>query len=75
MGDGAKNVLEAQQIRVVRGCKGDIRQLVNDFLSGKVCDSGVGCAGHEGGCSHHGCHQTILKLPIGNLLDKNVEMP
>ena len=56
MGDGAKNVLEAQQIRVVRGCKGDIRQLVNDFLSGKVCDSGVGCAGHEGGCSHHGCH-------------------
>lgn len=56
MGDGAKNVLEAQQIRVVRGCKGDIRQLVNDFLAGKVCDSGVGCAGHEGGCSHHGCH-------------------
>lgn len=56
MGDGAKNVLEAQQIRVVRGCSGDIRQLVNDFLAGKVCDSGVGCAGHEGGCGHHGCH-------------------
>lgn len=56
MGDGAKNVLEAQQIRVVRGCSGDIRQLVNDFLSGKVCDSGVGCAGHDGGCGHHDCH-------------------
>ena len=56
MGDGAKNVLEAQQIRVVRGCSGDIRQLVSDFLAGKVCDSGVGCAGHEGGCGHHDCH-------------------
>ncbi len=57
MGDGAKNVLEAQKIRVVRGCSGDIHQLVADFLAGKVCDSGIGCAGHEGGCGHHsgGC--------------------
>lgn len=46
MGEGAKNVLEAQHIRVVRGCTGEIRMLVNAYLAGLVRDSGVGCAGH-----------------------------
>lgn len=47
MGEGAKNVLEAQHIRVIRGCTGEIEMLVNAFLAGLVKDSGVGCAGHE----------------------------
>lgn len=48
MGEGAKNVLEAQHIRVIRGCTGEVKMLVNAFLAGLVKDSGVGCAGHEG---------------------------
>ena len=51
MGEGAKNVLEAQHIRVVRGCTGEVTMLVNAYLAGLVRDSGVGCAGHED------CHQ------------------
>lgn len=48
MGEGAKNVLEAQHIRVIRGCTGDVKILVQAYLAGMVKDSGVGCAGHEG---------------------------
>lgn len=55
MGDGAKNVLAANQIQVIRGCSGNIRQVVKDFLAGKISDCGFGCAGH-GDCSHHSCN-------------------
>lgn len=51
MGEGAKNVLESQHIRVIRGCTGEVTMLVNAYLAGLVRDSGVGCAGHED------CHQ------------------
>lgn len=57
MGDGAKNVLTSHHIQVIRGCSGNIRQVVKDFLAGKISDCGFGCAGH-GNCSdHHECHQ------------------
>lgn len=51
MGEGAKNVLEAQHIQVIRGCKGDVKVLVSAYLAGMVKDNGVSCAEHE-----HGCH-------------------
>lgn len=47
MGEGAKNVLEAQGIHVVRGCTGDVKILVQAYLAGMVSDSGVSCAGHD----------------------------
>lgn len=53
MGEGAKNVLTEQNIQVVRGCSGDVHQVVTDFLAGKISDCGYGCGGH-GSCSHHG---------------------
>lgn len=53
MGEGAKNVLNAAQILVVRGCSGDVKVLVQQFLEGKIKDSGVGCAGHEHECGQH----------------------
>ncbi|MCQ2265985.1 MAG: P-loop NTPase [Bacteroidales bacterium] len=56
MGDGAKNVLEAEQIHVIRGCQGDVTELVNRFMQGQVSDCGHGCGGHEGGCSHNCGH-------------------
>jgi predicted Fe-Mo cluster-binding NifX family protein len=49
MGQGAKNVLEAQRIEVIRGCSGDVEELVDSYLSGNVMDNGEAC-------SHHDCH-------------------
>lgn len=51
MGDGAVNVLQRSGIDVVRGCSGDVRAVVQEWLDGQAVDSGVGCAAHE-----HGCH-------------------
>ncbi|MBO4581900.1 MAG: P-loop NTPase [Bacteroidales bacterium] len=47
MGDGAKNVLTANGIHVVRGCSGDVHQLLKDYLAGNIVDSGIGCHSHE----------------------------
>lgn len=49
MGQGAKNVLEAQRIQVIRGCSGDVSELITAYLEGKVSDNGQAC-------SHHDCH-------------------
>ena len=49
MGQGAKNVLEAQRIEVIRGCSGDVEELVNQYLSGNIKDNGEAC-------DHHDCH-------------------
>lgn len=49
MGTGAKNVLESHHIRVVRGCSGPVEKVVNDWLQGKITDSGEAC-------DHHDCH-------------------
>jgi predicted Fe-Mo cluster-binding NifX family protein len=51
MGGGALNVLNSQGIKVIRGCSGDVRQLVETYLKGYVFDSGVGCQQHE----NHDC--------------------
>ena len=49
MGQGAMNVLQAQRIQVIRGCSGDVHELVEAYLEGKVSDNGQAC-------SHHDCH-------------------
>ena len=49
MGQGAKNVLEAQRIEVIRGCEGDVEELIGSYLSGKLMDNGEAC-------DHHNCH-------------------
>ena len=49
MGQGAKNVLEAQRIEVIRGCSGDVEELVAAYLAGNVKDNGEAC-------DHHDCH-------------------
>ena len=51
MGQGAKNVLERNNIRVVRGCSGGVEVLVQTYLRGFVFDNGQGCDHHN--CSHH----------------------
>lgn len=52
MGEGARNKLAAHDIKVVRGCSGDVEKLVEDYLAGNVDDSGYSCESHE--CGDHG---------------------
>jgi predicted Fe-Mo cluster-binding NifX family protein len=52
MGAGAVNVLNSHGIAVVRGCSGNVRKVVEDWLGGSVSDSGASCADH-GGCEDH----------------------
>jgi predicted Fe-Mo cluster-binding NifX family protein len=59
IGDGAVNVLNAHGINVIRNCRGDVSELVQQYLAGNVHDSGSNCAahttGHEEGhvCNHN----------------------
>ncbi|MGL4805015.1 MAG: DUF134 domain-containing protein [Bacteroidales bacterium] len=57
MGQGALNKLSAHDIKVFRGCKGEVKQVISDFIAGKINDSGAGCSAHHEGhdhqCSHH----------------------
>lgn len=51
MGEGALNVLSSHNIKVVRGCSGNVMTVAKDYLDGKITDSGVGCESHE--CHDH----------------------
>lgn len=59
IGDGAVNKLNAHGVSVIRNCQGDATELVQQYLAGKVKDSGTNCAahshGHEDGhvCNHN----------------------
>lgn len=47
MGNGARNVLGAQRIEVIRGCSGDVEELVKAYLSGDIKDNGETCDHHD----------------------------
>lgn len=49
MGEGAKNKLNAHNIDVIRGCSGNVDELVQSYLQGEIVDSGLGCSEHECG--------------------------
>ncbi len=49
MGEGARNVLGSQRIEVIRGCSGDVEEVVTAYLAGNLKDNGEACA-------HHDCH-------------------
>ncbi len=51
MGQGAVNKLSAAGISVVRGCSGDVKALVADYLAGKVHDNSQVCDHHD--CNSH----------------------
>lgn len=54
MGEGARKVLGANDIKVVRGCSGNVDELVAKYLAGEISDSGEGCHAHSDG--EHQCH-------------------
>lgn len=52
MGQGAVNVLNNAGIDVVRGCTGDVKEVVHQWLVGSLADSGDSCHEHEHGCNN-----------------------
>ena len=52
MGMGAFNKLSAHGISVIRGCKGDINDVLKAYLDGKLTDSAESCDHHD--CGNHG---------------------
>ncbi len=52
MGGGALNVLSSHNIKVLRGCEGDVTAVVKSYLNNELEDSGVGCSSHSDGHSH-----------------------
>jgi predicted Fe-Mo cluster-binding NifX family protein len=52
IGGGAVNVLNSRDIHVVRGCSGDVKTVVQQWLAGNVTDSGIVCHEHEQECQH-----------------------
>ncbi len=54
IGQGAISKLNAAGISVIRGCSGGIDSLLDDYLAGKLSDSGQVCSQHGDGhsCSH-----------------------
>lgn len=51
MGEGAKNVLSRNDIRVIRGCSGDVVEVLKEFLAGRIADNGEACDHHD--CANH----------------------
>ncbi len=49
IGGGAINVLNYAGIEVVRGCSGNAMDVVNQYVTGSITDSGESCAAHD----HH----------------------
>lgn len=50
MGMGAYNKLAEHDIQVIRGCSGDINEVLNAYLAGSLIDSAESC-------SHHNCEE------------------
>ena len=57
MGDGALNKLNNNGIDVLRGCTGNVRVVVENYLSGKTVDSGIGCRHHDHDGEGSTCNQ------------------
>lgn len=54
IGNGAINVLNNAGIKVIRGCEGSAAEIVNQYISGRIIDSGEVCHHHDSDhvCSH-----------------------
>lgn len=55
IGAGAINVLNAHDVKVIRGCSGDVDVVAEQYIVGKLTDSGQTCSHHGSDghvCSH-----------------------
>ncbi len=60
MGAGALNKLSQHGIKVVRGCSGNVVELVEAYLAGVVKDSGEACGHHDCGSHSHVADNPIV---------------
>lgn len=51
IGQGAVNVLNQSEIKVISGCSGDVKELAEKWLAGKVMDQNIICDHHD--CGNH----------------------
>ena len=51
MGEDALRILSGKGIKVVRGCTGDVRNVVDDWLAGRITDQLIQC--NHDDCSGH----------------------
>lgn len=51
MGDGAKQVLNSNGIKIIRGCSGPVDQVLEDYIAGKLEDNQQACDHHD--CGNH----------------------
>lgn len=56
MGMGAVNVLQSQDIEVLRGCEGKVSEIVKKYLEGELSDNGESCAQHQHHGENHQCN-------------------
>lgn len=65
MGMGAFNKLTEHGISVIRGCKGNIEEVLNGYLNGSIVDS-------DESCKHHDCgdHQESPIFIMPNVIKK-----
>lgn len=54
IGNGAVNILEQNDVQVVRNCKGDVTEIINQYLLGNIVDGGSNC--HSHGDEGHECN-------------------
>ncbi len=54
IGNGAINVLHNAGINVIRGCEGEAAEIVKQYATGRIIDSGEICHHHDEGhvCNH-----------------------
>lgn len=56
IGAGAINVLNKCNIDVIKGCSGDTKEIINNYIEGKIIDSGESCSHHGHDHSHQCSH-------------------
>lgn len=57
IGAGAINVLNSAGIEVIRGCSGDVTEVVKKYAAGTLTDNGISCGSHDAHHSEEGGHQ------------------
>ena len=57
IGGGAVNKLSSYGIAVIRGCSGETKAVLNDWLNGKIKDNGELCQDHEKHNDHEHNHE------------------
>lgn len=64
IGNGATNALKSHGIEVIRGCSGDSREVVEQYLKGMIQDKGSSC-------NHNHHHTSFDKLVIAEQKPKS----